>query len=145
MPESAELVGRALPAHHYTVGREKIREYARAVGESEPLYFDLTAARAAGYEDLVAPPMFAVVYAGAAFGDAMLDPALGIDFEMLVHGGQEFEWGVLVIAGDEIATEVRLAEINERLGMQFYVFSSTNQRAEVVCTGIWTVIVRPRP
>jgi acyl dehydratase len=146
MPASTELVGRTLPAHHYAVGREKIREYARAVGETEPLYLDLEAARSAGYADLVAPPMFAVVYAGAAFGDAMLDPEIGIDFEMLVHGGQEFEWGVLVVAGDEITTEVRLAEITERLGMQFYVFgsTSTNQRSEVVCTGIWTVIVRPR-
>jgi acyl dehydratase len=147
MPESTELIGRKLPVHDYAVGREKIREYARAVGETEPLCLDLAAARAAGYDDLVAPPMFAVVYAGAAFGDAMLDPALGIDFEMLVHGGQEFEWGELVIAGDEIATEVRLDEVNERLGMQFYVFgsTSTNQRSEVVSTGIWTVIVRPRP
>jgi acyl dehydratase len=146
MPESTELVGRMLPAHHYAVGREKVREYARAVGETEPLYLDLEAARAAGYADLVAPPMFAVVYAGPAFGDAMLDPALGIDFEMLVHGGQEFEWGTLVVAGDEITTEVRLAEINERLGMRFYAFgsTSTNQRSEVVSTGIWTVIVRPR-
>jgi acyl dehydratase len=146
MPESSELVGRMLPVHHYAVGREKIREYARAVGETEPLYLDLQAARAAGYDDLVAPPMFAVVYAGAAFANAMLDPHLGIDIEMLVHGGQEFEWGVLVVAGDEIATEVRLAEIKERLGMRFYVFgsTSTNQRSEVVCTGIWTVIVRPR-
>ena len=42
----------------YAVGREKIREYALAVGETNPLHLDLEAARAAGHADLVAPPMF---------------------------------------------------------------------------------------
>jgi acyl dehydratase len=65
---------------------------------------------------------------------------------MLLHSGQEFEWGELVRAGDEIATRVVLAEVSERVGMRFYVFSSvsTNQRGAEVCRGRWTVIVRPR-
>jgi acyl dehydratase len=65
---------------------------------------------------------------------------------MLVHGGQEFEWGPLVIAGDQITTEISLAAVNERAGLKFYVFhsNSLNQRDEEVCRGIWTVIVRPR-
>jgi len=139
-------VGRAFAAHNYAVGREKIREYARAVGETDPLHLDLDAARGAGFDDLVAPPMFAVVYCAAAIEEAMFDPQIGIDFAMLVHGGQEFEWGPLVLAGDEIATQVRLAEVSERLGMVFYVFESesVNQRGEVVCRGRWTQIVRPR-
>src|ERR1700722_19232697 len=95
-----------LAPHTYAVGREKIREYARAVGETDPLYLDLDAARAAGHPDLVAPPLFAVVYCASAIEEAMFAPAVGIDFEMLVHGGQEFEWGPLVLAGEEIATQV---------------------------------------
>lgn len=143
---SPEIAGRSFAAHHYAVGREKVREYARAVGETEPLYLDLDAARAAGHDDLVAPPMFAVVYAGQAFAEAMLDPAVGIDFAMLVHSGQEFEWGPLVLAGDEITTVVTLATVSERLGMKFYEFHSTsvNQRDDEVSRGIWTVLVRPR-
>jgi len=143
---SGEITGRAFPPHDYAVGREKIREYARAVGETNPLYLDLDAARAAGHADLVAPPMFAVVYGGAAFADAMLDPAVGIDFAMLVHSGQEFEWGPLVHAGDEVTTTVRLAGVSERLGMKFYEFRSTSlgARGEEVSRGIWTVLVRPR-
>jgi acyl dehydratase len=139
-------VGRLFEPHHYAVGREKIREFARATGERDPRHIDLEAARAAGHPDLVAPPMFAVVYCAAAIEQALMDPDVGIDFAMLVHGGQEFEWGPLVIAGDEIATQVRVAEIRERIGMAFYVFvsSSTNQRGEVVCGGTWTQIVRPR-
>jgi len=135
-----------LAPHTYAVGREKIREYARAVGESNPLHLDLAAARAGGHADLVAPPMFAVVYCAAAIEAALFDPDLGIDFEMLLHSGQEFEWGPLVVAGDEITTAVSLAEVSERIGMTFYVLASQsrNQRGDLVCAGRWTEVVRPR-
>jgi acyl dehydratase len=128
------------------VGREKVREYARAVGETEPVYLDLEAARKAGHPDLVAPPMFAAVYCSSAFERAMHDPELALDLPMLLHSGQEFEWGELVVAGDEITTEVDLAEQSERLGMHFYVFASLsrNQRGEEVCRGRWTLLVRGR-
>jgi acyl dehydratase len=128
----------------YAVGREKIREYASAVGETDPLHHDLDAARAAGHADLVAPPMFAVVYTSPAIGPAMLDPDVGMDFARMVHGAQEVAWGPLVVAGDEITTEVELADVSERGGMGFYVFESRsdNQDGERVCTGTWTCIVR---
>jgi acyl dehydratase len=147
MPTDAQAPALELAPHLYGVGREKIREYARAVGESNPLHLDLAAARAAGHPDLVAPPMFAVVYCAAAIEQALFHPALAIDFEMLLHSGQEFEWGPLVIAGDEIDTSVTLAEVSERIGMTFYVFESLsrNQRGELVCSGRWSEVVRPRP
>jgi acyl dehydratase len=126
------------------VGREKIREYARAVGETNPVYLDLDAARAAGHSDLVAPPMFAVVYSGPAMGPVLLDPEVGMDFARMVHGGQEFEWGPLVLAGDEITTAPSVEQIYERDGRGFYLFESrsTNQRGELVARGTWTNIVR---
>ncbi len=128
----------------YAVGREKVREYAHAVGETNPLHLDVDAAREAGHADVVAPPMFAVVYTSPAIGPAMLDPDVGMDFSRMVHGAQEFAWGPLVIAGDEITTEVSLADVSERGGMGFYVFESRsdNQDGERVCTGEWTCIVR---
>jgi acyl dehydratase len=128
----------------YAVGREKVREYARAVGETNPLHLDVEAARAAGYRDVVAPPMFAVVYTSPAIGPAMVDPEVGMDFARMVHGAQEFAWGPLVVAGDEITTEVELADVSQRGGMGFYVFESRsdNQDGERVCTGTWTCIVR---
>jgi acyl dehydratase len=128
----------------YAVGREKVREYAHAVGETDPRYLDPDAARAAGFADVVAPPMFAAVYSWPAIGPAVLDPALGIDFARLVHGAQEFTWGEPVVAGDEITTEAELEESSERGGLKFYVFktTSTNQRGELVSEGRWTNIVR---
>lgn len=128
----------------YAVGREKVREYARAVGETDRLYLDVEAARAAGYADVVAPPMFAAVYCGPAIEHAMFDPEVGIDFARLVHGAQRFEWGSLVIAGDEVVTVVTVESIEERRGNGIYVFESVsrNQDGETVCTGTWTNYVR---
>jgi acyl dehydratase len=146
MEQATGGVGRTFAPHAFTVTRERIVEYARATGETNPVHFDVDAARAAGHPDLVAPPMFAVVYCASAIEEALLDPGIGIDFEMLVHGGQGLEWGPLVLASDEISTTIRFADLSERLGMSFYAFESTslNQRGEEVCRGRWTQIVRPR-
>jgi acyl dehydratase len=141
---NADAVGKSYPASTYAVGREKVREYAHSVGETNQLYLNVEAAREAGYADVVAPPMFAVVYAGRAITPALFDPEVGIDFPRMLHGGQEFIWGPVVVAGDEIATTTTVKDISTRGGMNFYVFEtdSRNQRGETVCTGLWTNIVR---
>ena len=144
MPVNQDAVGKTYPATTYAVGREKVREYAFAVGETNPLHLDVDAARKAGHADVVAPPMFYVVYAAPAMGPAILDPEVGINFALMVHGGQEFRWGPLVLAGDEITTETTVKDISERAGNGFYVFetTSTNQNGETVSVGTWTNIVR---
>jgi acyl dehydratase len=142
--KSSEVIGKTFPPDLYAVGREKIREYAGTVGETNPLHLDLRAAREAGYADLVAPPMFCVVYAGRAVIPAMFDPEVGMDFARMVHGAQEFTWGELVVAGDEIETRATLLDVSDKGGMRFFVFESVseNQRGEHVVTGTWTNIVR---
>ncbi len=144
MAVNTAAIGKTYPAVTYAVGREKIREYAAAVGETDPLCHDVEAARAAGYDDVLAPPMFAVVYAGRSVIPALFDPEVGINFAMMVHGAQEFRWGPVVVAGDEISTTARVADVSERGGLGFFVFESVsdNQRGETVCTGTWTNIVR---
>ena len=144
MPVSTDAIGKSYPATAYAVGREKVKEYALAVGETSPLHLDPEAARAAGYDDVVAPPMFTVVYSGPALAPAIFDPEVGINFALMVHGGQEFRWGPLVVAGDEITTAVSVRDISERAGNAFFVFESVseNQRGETVCVGTWTNIVR---
>ena len=135
---------KVFPPVTYAVGREKIREYAAAVGETNPLHSDLEVARAAGFADLVAPPMFAVVYCAQPMMAPMFDPEVGMDYARMVHGGQEFRWGPLVVAGDEIETTVTVESIEERAGLEFFVFASTsvNQAGATVCAGTWTNIVR---
>jgi acyl dehydratase len=138
------VIGKRYEPTTYAVGREKVREYASAVGETNPLHFDVEAARAAGHDDVVAPPMFAVVYAARSVAPALFDPEVGIDFARMLHAGQEFVWGSPVVAGDEITTTAVVKDSFERGGMNFFVFESMseNQRGETVCTGTWTQIVR---
>jgi acyl dehydratase len=128
----------------YVVGREKVREYAYATGETDGRCLDPEAARASGFADVVAPPMFAAVYCAPAIGPAVLDPEVGIDYARMVHGAQAFTWHEPVVAGDEISTEVVHEDTSERGGLKFFVFTSrsVNQRGELVCEGRWTNIVR---
>ena len=144
MAISTDAVGKEYPPATYAVGREKIREYALAVGETNPLHLDVAHARRKGYRDLVGPPMFCVVYSGPALGPVMFDPEVGIDFARLLHSAQEFRWGPLVVAGDEIATTMTVKDISARGEMGFYTFESvsTNQSGATVCVGTWSNIVR---
>jgi acyl dehydratase len=144
MPVNTEAIGKEYDPVTYEVGREKIREYANAVGEANPVHHDREAARAAGFRDVVAPPMFCVVYSAPAVGPGVLDPEIGINLAAMVHGGQVFEWGEPVCAGDEITTQARVAEIREQDGRAFYVFESTsvNQDGAQTVKGTWTNIVR---
>ena len=141
---ATDAVGKTFDPVVYAVGREKIREYARAVGEEDLVHLDPEVARAQGFADVVAPPMFAVVYCAPALGPALFDPEVGLDFARMVHGGQAFEWGPLVVAGEEISTRIEVRSIEARGDKTFYVFESRsdNARGERVCTGTWTNIVR---
>jgi acyl dehydratase len=140
----SDAVGKTYPPFEYEVGREKIREYANAVGETNQVYFDRKAAQDAGFRDVVAPPMFAVVYSAGSVGPPIFDQEIGIDFMRMVHGGQEFVWGEPVCAGDTITTTTTFKDFSEKDGRKFYVFESvsTNQDGAEVVRGKWTNIVR---
>ena len=137
-------IGKSYPPFEYEVGREKIREYAHAVGEDNLVYFDRAAARAAGFRDVVAPPMFAAVYSAGAVWPAWFDPEVGVDFAMMVHGAQEFAWAEPVCAGDTITTTVSVKDISEQDGRGFYLFESRshNQDGHEAVHGLWLTIVR---
>ena len=144
MAIKTEAVGKEFPTTTYEVGKEKIGEYARVLGIENPVHFDREAARAAGYRDVVAPPMFCVVYASPAVGPAMFDPEVEMNFATMVHGSQVFEWGEPACSGDEISTTAKVLEIFEKDGKGFYVFetNSVNQDGDRVVKGTWTSIVR---
>ena len=137
-------VGKTYEPFDYEVGREKIREYASAVGETNQVYFDRGAAQAAGFRDVVAPPMFAVVYSAGSVGPPIFDEEIGMDFMRMVHGGQEFAWGEPVCAGDTITTTTTFKDFSEKDGKKFSVFESVsqNQEGQEVVRGTWTNIVR---
>jgi acyl dehydratase len=144
MPLRTDAAGKTWDPVSFEVEGSRIARYADAIGADSPLHHDADAARAAGFRDVVAPPTFCVVYSSPAMGPALFDPELELNFAAMVHGGQEFEWGEPVCAGDEITTTVTCRSIEERDGKGFYVFdsvSSNRDGAETV-RGVWTNIVR---
>ena len=144
MAIETKAVGKEWEPVTFEVEGERISQYADAVGEEEDFFRDAEAAKAAGFRGQVAPPMFAVVYSAPVMGPAFLDPDVGINLPAMVHGGQEFEWGEPVVAGDVITTTARCEEIYEKDGKGFYVFEtvSTNQDGAETVRAKWTNIVR---
>jgi acyl dehydratase len=143
LPVDTEKLGKKYDPADFDVEADRIRAYADAVHEDNPVYQDAEAAKAAGFRDLVAPPMFAVVYSAPAMGPAIWD-TIGEAIPRMVHGGQEFVWGEPVVAGDKITTAAEVKEIYEKDGKGFYVYESvsTNQDGAETVRATWTNIVR---
>ena len=144
MALKSDAIGKTWGPETFEVEAERIAKYADAVGEPSPVHRDAEAAREAGFRDVVAPPMFAVVYQFPAMATAGIDPEVGMNIAALVHGSQEFVWEEPVCADDRIETRVTCTEIYERDGKGFYVFEavSNNQDGATTVRGTWTNIVR---
>jgi acyl dehydratase len=106
------FVGRCYPvADTYQVGREKIREFAEAIGDDDEVYRDPSVARAHGYSDLIAPPTFAMVLALRAQQALVCDPELGLDYRRMVHGTQSLRHHRPIHAGDELAAVLHVDSV----------------------------------
>lgn len=113
------------PVAPYLVGREKVREFARAVLATSPLNHDPEAARAAGHADVVAPPTFPVVVQEATLAQLLADPHAHIDFTRVVHGEQRFTYTRPIVAGDELTARLTVTAIRS-LGGNDMVTASTD-------------------
>ncbi|WP_312180041.1 MaoC family dehydratase N-terminal domain-containing protein [Arthrobacter sp.] len=112
MSINPDLQGRRYPAGEpYQVGREKIREFARAVKATHPAHFDTAAAEALGYPDLLAPPTFAIIVAQQADAQLINDPEARIDFTRVVHADQRFTHHRPIVAGDELLAELHVDSV----------------------------------
>jgi acyl dehydratase len=144
MPLNQALVGREYPAVSYEVGREKLREFAIAVGETDPIYHDEEAARAAGHPDLPAVPTFAVVLSFRAGQVVYADPQLGLDYSRVVHSEQEFVYHRPIRAGDRLLAtgKVASAEAKGRHELLTLQTEVTTEAGEPVCTVRATLLSR---
>ncbi|MDN5860278.1 MAG: MaoC family dehydratase N-terminal domain-containing protein [Pseudonocardia sp.] len=116
MPDTA-FVGRAFPADEpYRVGRVKVREFARAIGETAPVCHDVAAARTAGHPDVVAPPTFAASFTMPLIERLLRDPAFGWDYAHMVHGDQTITLHRPIHGGDELAVTVHVEDLTTRAG-----------------------------
>ncbi len=117
MALNPDFVGRVYPpSAPYVVGREKVREFATAIGDLNPAYHDVKSARALGYSDLVVPPTFAIILSMRASSAVIHDPELGLDYSRVVHGEQRFSYARPIVAGDELNVTTTIESIRFAAG-----------------------------
>jgi len=145
MPLDPSFIGKRYPpSESYLVSREKIVEFADAVGDPNPAYRNADAARALGHPDVVAPPTFLVVLTMRASAQVVFDPELGLDYSMVVHGEQSFTYERPVHAGDELVVvgsvdNIRSVAGNDLLSLRGEVSTTAG---ELVCTARSTIVSR---
>ncbi|MEI3848409.1 MULTISPECIES: MaoC family dehydratase N-terminal domain-containing protein [unclassified Microbacterium] len=112
MPVNPELVERDFPpTAPYLVGREKVREFARAVFADDPQHIDPSAAQALGYKDVVAPPTFAIVVTDATLQQLLGEPDSGIVLKNVLHAEQKFRYSRPIVAGDALTAKLSVTGI----------------------------------
>ncbi|HEY3718276.1 MAG TPA: MaoC family dehydratase N-terminal domain-containing protein [Jatrophihabitantaceae bacterium] len=145
MPLDQSFIGRVYPpTEPYEVGREKIREFADAVGDANPAYHDPDAAKALGYPDVVAPPTFAIVLTSRAAHQVIMDPELGVDYSRVVHGEQRFVHVRPIHAGDALTVVVTVENIRSAAGNDIVSTRGdvSTVDGEPVLTALATLVVR---
>ena len=144
MTVDTKFIGREYKPVTYIVGQEKIKEYALAVGDINPLYTDPDFAKKSKYGCVIAPPMFVVVYAREAMVNLFSDTELHLNMLKLLHGEQEFNFHKIVKANDTITTYPKIKNIYQKNNNDFVELEtkSFNQSKEPVSDSIWTFIIR---
>ena len=140
-----ELQGRVFPpTEPYLVGREKVREFARAVFATNPINLDPEVAKDAGYDDVVAPPTFAVVMQERTLAQLLAEPDTGIDYSRVVHGDQRFTSSRPIVAGDLLTGTLTISGV-KTLGAHSMITaesSITDATGAHVVTAVSTIVVR---
>jgi acyl dehydratase len=145
MAINRDYLGHIFPAGDpYEVSRVKIAEFADAIGDQNPLYRDRDAAQAAGFADVIAPPTFPIAITARGTGRAVMDPGLGLNYAMVVHGEQRFEYSRPIVAGDVVTAQVTISDIRTA-GRNVLLTTRTEIRTvegEHLCTAHSTLVER---
>jgi acyl dehydratase len=145
MPLDQSYLGREFPpTAPYEVGREKIREFADAIGDDNPVYRDQEAARALGYPDVIAPPTFAIVVSMRSSAQVVRDPGLGLDYSKVVHGEQRFSYERPIQAGDVLRVVSSVESIRAIAGNDMLTVKGEVRtvQGELVVTAVSTLVAR---
>ncbi len=144
MVENKVIIGRKYGPVNYEVGAEKIKEFAMAITDFNPIYFKEIETKD-GSKKVIAPPIFAVVYINKIVNMALNDRELSLDLPMLVHAEQEFEFLDVVYSGDVITTEGTILDFFEKRNLKFIVIETKSMRnRQLVNKGVLTFVVRKR-
>lgn len=129
-------LGHELPPSVLTLERGRLRAFAKAIGETDPIYLDVDAARAAGYPDLPAPPTFLFAAEQDSGTQMAMIEEMGVPLGKLLHGEQGFTYHRPACAGDTVTVRSRVSEMYDRKGgaLEFVVTRSEvrNQKDDLV-------------
>jgi acyl dehydratase len=124
MPLNQSLKGKEYEDVSLTVERNQVLEFAVAIAEDAPMFRDPGAAKSAGFPDQVAPPTFVTRIQIMSSAQVVLDQDLGLNYMMVVHGEQEFEWRRPVVVGDVLTAVPRIADIYTKGPNEFLVIEA---------------------
>ena len=144
MPLNQSIKGKEYPAVTVTVGRDDVLRFADAIGEDNPLFRDPEAARRAGYPEQLAPPTFVTRMQILTSAQVVLDEELGLNYSMVVHGEQAYQWRRPVVVGDVLSTVPRIGDIYAKKSNEYLVIEAEikDARGETVVVGRTTLISR---
>ena len=139
-------IGHVMPAYSVDVEKGRLRFFAKATDQTDPVYWDEEAAKAAGYPGLPVPPTFLFCLEMETPDPAAIRDLLGLDYRTLLHGEQGFTYHRMAFAGDRLTFEQRIEDIYEKKGgaLEFVVRLTrvTNQRGEHVADLRGSTVVR---
>jgi acyl dehydratase len=145
LPLNQDFVGHTFPrSEPYEISRVKIREFADAIGDPNPIYRDVDAAKAAGHPDVICPPTFAIVVTAFGTREVIGNPDLGLNYTMVVHGEQRFAHVRALRAGDVVTCQSTVERIRS-LGSMSMLTTKTEiatVEGELVCTALSTLVER---
>jgi acyl dehydratase len=144
MPLNHSLKGKTYQEIELEVDRDRVTQFALAVGEDDPRFLDAEAARAEGFPDQVAFPTFPTVVGILASAQIVVDPELGMDYSRVVHGEQSFEWRRPIVVGDRLRATPRIADVYAKGPNEFLVIEAEvrDTDGEVVCVARSTLLSR---
>ena len=144
MSLNQRMKGKEYPAVTVTVERDDVLRFADAIGEDNPLFRDPEAARRAGYPEQLAPPTFVTRMQILTSAQVVLDEELGLNYSMVVHGEQAYEWRRPVVVGDVLSAAPRIADIYAKKANEYLVIEAEirDARGETVVVGRTILISR---
>lgn len=147
MPIDPAMVGATTPAHTVDVERGRLRFFAQATGQTDPIYIEVDAARAAGHPDLPVPPTFLMCLDLDRPDPSSWLETLGADIRMVLHGEQSFDYLRLAYAGDRLTFRTRVSDAYSKKGgaLEFVVRTTEVTRdGEPIATISDTIVLRTR-
>jgi acyl dehydratase len=124
VPLNQSLKGKEYPEVALTAERDQVLQFTEAIGEDAPIFRDPQEAKGSGYPNQVAPPTFVTKIQILSSAQVVLDQELGLNYMMVVHGEQEFEWRRPVVVGDALTAIPRIADIYAKGPNEFLVIEA---------------------